>query len=321
MKIMRHYDAIPHKFRGSVVLIGNFDGVHQGHKEVIGKAAQWARASEVPLVLITFEPHPRRYFRPKDPPFSLTPLRSKMRHLSTLGLDLILLLHFDDKLSQKSAEDFARELLTEALEASRVVVGYNFVFGHKRKGDVSLLKSISRTHGFSVAEIEPVGTVGGEVYSSTLIREYLESGKPIRAAELLGRPFEIEGRVIPGDRRGVKIGFPTANISLGDYIRPAFGVYAVHAGEVQGEKMVWHEGVANLGIRPTVDGSLPLLETYLFDFSDDLYGRHLRVRLIEYLRPERKFENLDTLSAQIAEDCESARRMLLKCDKGALDRL
>lgn len=314
---MRYYDSIPHKFRGSVVIIGNFDGVHRGHQAVIGQAAHWARGNGVPLALITFEPHPRRYFGPKDPPFSLTPIRSKVRHLGPLGVDLILLLHFDEKLSQKPADEFARELLAEAFAVSKVVVGYDFVFGHDRKGDVPLLKILAKKYGFSVAVIEPVGTVDGEVYSSTRIREYLAAGKPGHAAALLGRPFEIEGRVLHGDRRGVKIGFPTANIGLGDYIRPAFGVYAVRAGEARGDDIVWHSGVANLGVRPTVDGSAPLFETHLFNFSDDLYGKHLRVSLIEYIRPERKFDGLAALSTQIGEDCEIARRLLLTRDAGA----
>jgi riboflavin kinase/FMN adenylyltransferase len=317
MHVIRHYDAVPREFRGSVVVLGNFDGVHRGHQAVIGQASHAAKETGVPLVLITFEPHPRRYFRPQDPPFSLTPFRSKTHYLAALGVDLLVLLHFDETLSQKPAEEFARDVLFDAFQASHVVIGYDFVFGHERKGNVALLTALSNDHGVALTVIEPVATADGGIYSSTRIREYLAAGKPGHAAALLGRPFEIEGRVLRGDQRGAKISFPTANIGLDDYIRPAFGVYAVRAGEVHGDNIVWRSGVANIGVRPTVDGSTPLLEAHLFDFSGDLYGKHLRVGLIEFIRPERKFDDLDGLSGQIAEDSETARRLLRTREAGA----
>ncbi len=317
MQIIRHYDEVPDEFRGSVVVLGNFDGVHRGHQAVIGQASHAAQAAGVALVLITFEPHPRRFFRPQDPPFNLTPFRSKAHYLAPLGVDLLVLLNFDEQLSQKPAELFTQEVLADAIAASQVVVGYDFVFGHGRKGNVALLKKLSTKHGFELLVIEPVASADGGVYSSTRVRDYLAAGKPGHAAALLGRPFEIEGRVIRGDKRGEKIGFPTANIGLGDYMHPAFGVYAVRAGEAQGEELVWRSGVANLGVRPTVEGTTPFLEVHLFDFSGDLYGNQLRVGLIEYIRPEHKFESLDDLSSQIAEDCETARRLLRTREAGA----
>lgn len=317
MQIIRHYDAVPRDFCGSVVVLGNFDGVHRGHQAVIGQASHAAKEAGVSLVLITFEPHPRRYFRPLDPPFRLTPFRSKTHYLEALGVDLLVLLNFDEALSQKPAEAFAQEVLFEAFQASQVVVGYDFVFGHQRKGNVALLAALADAQGIALTVIEPVATADGGIYSSTRIREYLTTGNPGHAAALLGRPFEIEGRVVRGDQRGAKLGFATANIGLEDYIQPAFGVYAVRVGEVHGNEVVWRSGVANLGIRPTVDGSTPLLETHLFEFSGDLYGKHLRVGLIEYIRPEIKFDDLESLRAQIAEDSETARRLLRTRETGA----
>jgi riboflavin kinase / FMN adenylyltransferase len=317
MQIIRQYDAVPREFCGSVVVLGNFDGVHRGHQAVIGQASHAAKEAGVPLVLITFEPHPRRYFRPQDPPFCLTPFRSKTHYLEALGVDLLVFLNFDETLSQKPAEAFAREVLFEAFQASQVVVGYDFVFGYQRKGNVALLEALSDAQGNVLTVIEPVATADGGIYSSTRIREYLMAGNPGHAAALLGRPFEIEGRVVRGEQRGTKLGFPTANIGLEDYIQPAFGVYAVRVGEVHDNDIVWRSGVANLGIRPTVGGSTPLLETHLFDFTGDLYDKHLRIGLIEYIRPEIKFDTLESLRAQIAEDSETARRLLRTRETGA----
>ena len=236
MQIIRHYEDVPSEFRGGVVVLGNFDGVHRGHQAVIGRASQAARAAGVSLVLITFEPHPRRFFRPEDPPFSLTPFCSKAHYLAPLGVDLLVLLHFDERLSQKPAEKFSQEVLCDAFTATQVVVGYDFVFGHGRKGNVELLRKLSAKQGFELVVVEPAASADGGIYSSTRVREYLATGKPGHAAALLGRPFEIEGRVLRGDHRGVKIGFPTANIGLQDYLRPAFGVYAVRAGEAAGRR-------------------------------------------------------------------------------------
>ena len=317
MQIIWHYDAVPPEFCGSVVVLGNFDGVHRGHQTVIGQASRAAKETGVPLVLITFEPHPRRYFRPQDPSFCLTPFRSKTHYLTALGVDLLVVLSFDETLSKKPAEVFVQEVLFDSFKASQVVVGYDFVFGHQRKGNVALLSAFSCAQGVILTVIEPVATADGGIYSSTGIREYLTAGKPGHAAALLGRPFEIEGCVVHGDHRGTKLDFPTANIGIEDYIQPAFGVYAVRAGEINGNDVIWHSGVANLGIRPTVDGSTPILEIHFLDFSGDLYGKHLRVALIEYIRPEIKFDNLENLRTQIVEDCETARRLLRTRETGA----
>ncbi len=310
MRILHHTEDMPEDVRGGVVAIGNFDGVHRGHQAVIGRAKELSRLRPAPLVVVTFEPHPRSFFQPDDPPFRLTPLRTKAHHLQALGVEVLVVLRFDAAFARKSAETFVREVLVDGLAARDVVVGYDFVFGHRREGDTRLLAEFARRHGFSVAVVEPVASPDSVVYSSTAVREHLAAGRPGHAAALLGRPFEIEGRVVPGERRGRTIGFPTMNIELGEYMRPALGVYAVRAAIEEPGEAVWHDGVANLGHRPTVDGTRLLLEVHLFDFDRDVYGRRVRVALIEYIRAEQRFDGLEALRAQIAEDWAVARRIL-----------
>ena len=292
--------------------IGNFDGVHLGHQAVIGHAVSRAEALAIPSAVLTFEPHPRMLFKPESEPFRLTPLRPKAHAIEALGIDVMVVLAFDRALSQKSAEDFVEDVLVTGMAVGHVVVGEDFVFGHDRLGTVESLARMGDRLGFTVTALKPVAGPEGTVYSSTAVREALKAGAPRRAAALLGRAWEIEGRVEHGDARGRQLGFPTANIGLGEYLRPAFGVYAVQAGVDHGAETEWHPGVANLGRRPTVAGSVERLEVHLFDFEGDLYGRHLRVRLIEFLRPEKKFDGLEALRAQIARDCAAARALLAR---------
>ncbi|HLI20808.1 MAG TPA: bifunctional riboflavin kinase/FAD synthetase [Stellaceae bacterium] len=309
MRVFRHSNATGDA-RGAVVAAGNFDGVHLGHQAVLAEARALAEKLAAPFAVLTFEPHPRAVFQPGLPPFRLTPFRPKSLVLESLGVDLLFTLHFDQAFAQKSAEDFVAEILVTGLGAKAVVVGYDFVFGHKRRGTPELLKAQGGKHGFDVQVVAPVSGAGGVVYSSTQIREHLVAGRPREAALLLGRPWEIDGRVDVGDKLGRTIGFPTANIALVDYLRPAPGVYAVRAGIEDGANTIWRNGAANLGWRPTVGGKDLRLETHLFDFSADLYGKHLRVALIERLRPEQRFDGLDALKAQIARDCAQARQIL-----------
>jgi riboflavin kinase/FMN adenylyltransferase len=309
MRVFRHTSASDDA-RGAVVAAGNFDGVHLGHQAVLGEAKALAKSLGAPFAVLTFEPHPRAVFQPGLPPFRLTPFRAKSLVLEGLGVDLLFTLHFDLAFAQKTAEEFVAEVLVAGLGASAVVVGYDFVFGNKRRGTPELLKAEGGKHGFAVKIVSPVAAPGGVVYSSTQIREHLAAGRLREAAALLGRPWEIDGRVDVGDKLGRTIGFPTANIDLADYLRPAPGVYAVRAGIENGSKTDWHDGAANLGWRPTVGGKDLRLETHFFDFSGDLYGKHLRVALIERLRPEQRFAGLDALKAQIAVDCEKAREIL-----------
>jgi riboflavin kinase / FMN adenylyltransferase len=309
MRVFRHTNASDDA-RGAVVAAGNFDGVHLGHQAVLAEAKALAKALGAPFAVLTFEPHPRVVFQPGLPPFRLTPFRAKSLVLESLGVDLLFTLHFDLAFAQKTAEEFVAEVLVAGLGARAVVVGYDFVFGNKRRGTPDLLTAEGGRHGFAVKIVAPVAAAGGIAYSSTQIREHLVAGRPREAAALLGRPWEIDGRVDVGDKLGRTIGFPTANIDLADYLRPAPGVYAVRAGIEEGGKTDWHDGAANLGWRPTVGGKDLRLETHLFDFSGDLYGKHLRVALIERLRPEQRFAGLDALKAQIALDCQKAREIL-----------
>lgn len=296
--------------RGAVVALGNFDGVHLGHQAVIRQAAEIARSRKAPLAVLTFEPHPRSFFRPQDPPFRLTPFRIKTRHLQALGVDFLFELTFDAEMAARSAETFVTEILVEGFHIAHVVVGYDFCFGKGRGGNAALLTEFGGRHGFGVTSVAAAKDGEGPAYSSTLVRDQLRAGEPRHAALALGRPWEIEGRVEHGDARGRLLGFPTANVALADFMEPKLGVYAVMA-HVDGDTLApWIGGVANLGNRPTVGGTRVQLEVHLFDFAADLYGKHLRVALMDFIRPEMKFNGLDALKTQIAVDSLEARRLL-----------
>ena len=263
--------------------------------------------------MLTFEPHPRSVFMPEGEPFRLTPFRVKEREIARLGVDLLFVQHFDLDFARKSAESFVAEVLVGAIGASHIVVGHDCTFGNRRRGTPEMLRAAGAEHGFGVTVVEPVRGPDAAVYSSTHIREMLRAGKPREAAAQLGRWWEIDGRVMEGDRRGRTIGFPTVNLGLGEYLRPAFGVYAVRvAGDGADDPFAgrWIDGVANIGLRPTVGTPEPRLEANLFDIDADLYGRHLRVALVDFIRPERRFAGLDALKAQIGEDAARARAIL-----------
>jgi riboflavin kinase/FMN adenylyltransferase len=293
--------------------MGNFDGLHRGHAVLIGEVCDLARAQAHPAAVLTFEPHPRSVFFPATEPFRLTPFRVKERELARLGIDLLFVQHFDLGFAAKSAEEFIAEVIVGAIGASHVVVGWDCTFGNRRRGTPDLLRAAGRRYGFGLTVLEPVRGDDATVYSSTHIRELLKAGKPRQAAALLGRFWEIDGRVATGDRRGRTIGFPTANLGFNDYLHPAFGVYAVRVlGDGPDDPLAGRtvDGVANLGLRPTVGGLVPRLEAHLFDIDVDLYGRHLRVALVDFIRPEQKFSGLDALKAQITEDAANARTIL-----------
>ncbi|PPR10131.1 MAG: Riboflavin biosynthesis protein RibF [Alphaproteobacteria bacterium MarineAlpha11_Bin1] len=314
MRIFRHVAGLPKSVRNSSVAIGNFDGVHLGHQAVIGKAASRAEKLAVPLSVITFEPHPRRYFRPEEPKFQLTPLRSKVRRFEAVGVEQLLVVHFDADTSQITHDEFVDTFVVGGFQAKHVTVGYDFVFGAGREGNVDYLRERALSDGFQLSAVEPVKDVNGMVYSSTNIRKCLMDGKPNDAAGLLGRPWEVEGRVIKGDQRGRQIGFPTANISIEDYVEPALGVYAVWAGLEDGGVTSWHMGCANIGRRPTFDKDDVNCEVYIFDFTEDIYDKLLRVALVEYIRPEKKFDGIAQLREQIALDSHDARTLLESVD-------
>ena len=310
MRIYRHYDALPADARGAAVAIGNFDGVHPGHQTVIHEAGLIAGDMCRPWAVLTFEPHPRAFFTPGSEPFRLTPFRSKARRIAELGADLLIVQRFDKAFSSLPAEDFVNTVLVDGLGAGHVVSGYDFVFGHKRGGNCELLLAMGAKKGFGFTAVNAQTDSSGEAYSSTRGRERLGDADPRGAAAILGRDFEIEGRVARGEARGKSIGFPTANIPLGAYLRPALGVYAVRAAIEQENGEIWLDGVANIGVRPTFGSDGVVLEVFLFDFDDDLYGKRLRVRLVDFLRPEKKFDGVDDLKAQIAQDSAKAQKIL-----------
>ena len=310
MRIFRHVAGLPDFVQNSSVAIGNFDGVHLGHQAVINEAAMNAEKMGAPLSVITFEPHPRRFFRPQEPAFQLTPLRSKVRRLESIGVEQLLVVHFDDETSQLTHDQFVDTFIKSGFHAKHVTVGYDFVFGAGRSGDVAYLRERAALDGFGISAVEPVKEAGGTIYSSTNIRNCLLDGNPAGAAQLLGRPWEVEGRVVRGDQRGRQIGFPTANISIEDYVEPALGVYAVWVGVEEGGVTSWHMGCANVGRRPTFDKVDVNCEVYIFDFTDDIYDKLLRVALVEFIRPEKKFDGIAQLREQIALASHDARVLL-----------
>ncbi len=311
MHLSRSHTDIPSTLRGAVVAVGNFDGVHRGHRIVIDEARAVARVSGAPLAVLSFEPHPRTLFRPDDPPFRLTPFPVRAREIAALGVDLHVVLTFDRAFSEHSAEWFVSEVLASGLGASHVAIGYDFCFGHRRQGNAETLVDFGRRYGFGVTIVTQASDESGGVYSSSRVRQCLRDGAPQDAAAILGRPFEIEGPVIKGDQRGRDLGYPTANVAMDDYIRPAYGVYAVRCGfEEAGGAVVWRDGVANLGIRPMFETPEPMVEAHLFEFNGDLYGRTVRVQLMAYLRGEERFDDLETLVSRMNEDAAAARRIL-----------
>jgi riboflavin kinase/FMN adenylyltransferase len=313
VRIFRHFDDVPPALRSAVVAIGNFDGVHRGHRALIAEAKMQAEARRSPLAVLSFEPHPQEYFRPSPECFRLTPLRTKARLLADLGVDALFALTFDGDMARRSPEDFVLNVLVTGLGISGVVVGHDFEFGQKRAGNLATLAYMGEMEGFSVTAFDTVTASGDEKISSTLIRRLLKEARPEEAARLLGRPWAVEARVEHGDARGRTMGFPTANMHLGHCLAPAFGVYAVRVNILEGDRAVArHDGVANFGVRPMYQVEVPLMETHLFDFDGDLYGKYLSVELIRYIRPEAKFPDLAALVAQIGADATRAREILVK---------
>ena len=310
--LYRSLADLPDDGQGAVLAIGNFDGVHLGHQQVIADARALAEAKGAPLGVMLFDPHPQQFFVPDAPPFRLTRLVTRAALLADLGVDFTLALPFDAAMAACEAEDFITNILVGKLNVSAVCVGYDFCFGKGRKGNFTMLRDVGGEMGFETfateAVLQPNST---NPFSSSAIRNFLRDGEPEKAAALMGHAFAIEAEVQTGDRRGHTIGFATANMPLDDYVLPKFGVYAVRAdildGDFAGQAL---RGVANLGLRPTVGTDKPRLESHFFDFDGDLYGANLRVSLLHFIRPEQKFDGLDALKAQIAKDSDKAREML-----------
>jgi riboflavin kinase / FMN adenylyltransferase len=308
LRIVHGWKNLPPADRGAAVALGNFDGVHRGHQSVIALAADAARRLKAPLGVISFEPHPRRIFQPDAPTFRLMQADQQARALADLGVDLFYILPFDQEMAGLSDEAFARQVLHEGLGVRHVSVGFDISFGAGRTGSPEDMAAYGQALGFSVTIAEPVGE-GARKYSSTAVRDALRQGRPEEAAAILGRPFAIEGVVEHGRKLGRELGFPTANVALRDYVVPRFGVYATRTRLPDGRRIA---GVANLGVNPTVEGiEAPLLEVWLFDFDEDLYDQVIETELVAFLRPEEKFDDLETLTAQVMDDARRARELLL----------
>jgi len=312
MRIVRDYSFISDTDRGASAAIGNFDGVHLGHQAVIDLARKAGAEIGAPLGVVTFEPHPREVFAPEAPPFRLTGSEARAHRLEKIGVEVLYELNFNRALAGLSPEDFARRVIVDGLGLRHVVVGSDFHFGKGRAGDTETLKGFGSEMGFGVTVAELVSGEAGRV-SSTAIREALTEGRPRDAAAMLGHWHRMDGPVVHGDQRGRDMGFPTANLSIEGLHRPKFGVYAVFVDVLSGPHRGTYRGAASLGLRPQFGGAVPNLETFIFDFKGDLYGTHISVALVEYLRPEMKFDGadwLDQLIAQMDADCARARDIL-----------
>ncbi|MDF0601508.1 bifunctional riboflavin kinase/FAD synthetase [Psychromarinibacter sp. C21-152] len=309
MKTFTHWTVPGAADKGAAAAIGNFDGVHLGHQAVIDIARAAAVRTDAPLGIVTFEPHPREYFAPTAPPFRLMSAETKSHRLEKLGIDHLYQLPFDATLAGLTPEAFARDVIAGGLGLSHVVVGRDFCFGKGRKGTVQDLQRCGAAHGFDVTVADIVATDGKEV-SSTNIRTALAEGRPRDAAAMLGHWHRVDGEVIHGDKRGKELGYPTANMSIAGLHPPKFGVYAVKADILTGPHQGTHDGAASIGVRPMFGTNVPNLETFLFDFDGDLYGEHLSIALVDFLRPEVRFDGLDALTEQMARDCREARAIL-----------
>jgi riboflavin kinase/FMN adenylyltransferase len=298
--------AIPAHLRGGIIALGNFDGYHRGHQAVVRRAVEMARERGCPAIVATFDPHPMRLFRPDAPFFRLTTLDQREKLFAEAGADAMLVFHFTPELAGYAPEEFIALLVNE-LGALGVVTGDDFTFGKGRGGNVALLRDAGSAVGLLAESVSPVRDESGQIISSTRVRDALIAGDCETATRLLTRPFAIEGSVIHGDKRGRTIGFPTANMEMGHFLRPAYGIYAVRVRMPDGQII---GGAANLGIRPTFNPPRELLETYLFDYSGSLYDQTLEVALIQRLRGERKFESLDALVEQMSKDVAQSRSIL-----------
>lgn len=298
--------GIPESLQGSIVALGNFDGFHLGHQAVVGRAIQRAFHERRPVIVATFDPHPVRFFKPDVPPFRLTSLDQREVLFAHAGADAMLVFQFDKALAVTSSEDFVSEVLAGQIGAAGVVTGDDFTFGRGRKGDVLMLRRLGEENGI-VAETVPPVLLGTTRISSGRIREALQTGDLATATRLLSRDFAVEGVVQSGDRRGRELGYPTANMTLGDYQRPRYGIYAVRVTLDDGSE---HPGVASLGVRPTFEPPQELLETHLLDFAGDLYGRKIEVALHAFIRDEKKFDDIEALVAHMREDEAKARHLL-----------
>lgn len=309
MRIIRDHSFVDPADRGASAAIGNFDGVHIGHQSVIDLARQAGADIGAPLGILTFEPHPREFFAPDAPPFRLMSAEARANRLEKLGVERLYELPFNAGMSQLSPEEFARDVIADGLGLKHVVVGADFCFGKGRKGTVEDLQAFGDALGFGVTAATLVIGDDGEV-SSTAIRNALSDGRPRDAARMLGHWHRIDGPVVSGEQRGRELGYPTANMSIEGLHPPKFGVYAVLVDVLDGPHQGAYKGAASMGVRPMFQGEIPNIETFIFDFTGDLYSTELSVALVEYLRPEETFDGLEAFIAQMDADCAKAREIL-----------
>jgi riboflavin kinase/FMN adenylyltransferase len=307
IELIRDWRDLPASQRGGAAALGAFDGVHRGHQAVIASAREAAERLSAPLSVVSFDPHPRRWFQPDAAPFRLMSPDQMARALEPLGVERLYLLPFDAEMASMSDEAFAVDVLSKGLGLVHASVGFDFTYGKGRTGSPEALARIGRQLGFSVSVTDRVDDAGGLKLSSSAVREALNAGDMARASAILGRPFAIEGEVVHGEKRGRTIGIPTANVRMGDYMRPAYGVYATHTRLPDGRVI---DGVANLGVRPMFEIPEPLLEVWLFDFNESLYGQTVETALVAFLRGEMNFDDLDALKVQIDADAQAARAAL-----------
>jgi riboflavin kinase / FMN adenylyltransferase len=303
---LHHTDIMPENLRGSIAALGNFDGFHLGHQAVAGEAIKLARAQGRPAIIATFDPHPVRHFVPDAAPFRLTTLDQRQALFEAAGADAMLVFDFGAELASTSAEAFIADLLIDHLGVNGAVTGEDFTFGLNRWGNVEMLRKLGASLGLSTIAVGPVENDGG-IISSSRVRDALLAGDPAAAAALLTRPFAVQGVVQHGDKNGRLLGYPTANIDMGQYLRPKYGIYAVKGRLPDGRVL---NGAANLGIRPSFNPPKELLEPYFFDFSQDLYGQTIEVEFHAFIRGEAKFDDMEELKAQMDKDCDLARVLL-----------
>ena len=304
MRIVRHAHLCPEAARGAVIALGNFDGVHLGHRAVIGHAIDIARKTSAPAAVMTFEPHPREFFSPDKTRLRMYPLQEKLAMLKDIGVDVVFLMHFNKGLAATSAHDFVDDVLHTKLKAAHVVTGYDFAFGKGREGNTEMLAQYAQAAGFGFTAYPQVLNDTMTV-SSSAIRALLTDGKVEQASRLLGQPYRISGHVRSGEARGRTLGIPTANISLSHLFKPRLGVYAVRA-RLAGEP-VWHDAVASIGTKPTFTPTQALLEVYIFDFSRSIYGQKLEVEFYHFLRPELRFSSAEALITQMHADISDVK--------------
>ncbi len=307
MQVFKTFRDLPAQAQGAVIIIGNFDGVHRGHRTLIDLAREKARALNAPVGVLTFEPHPRALFRPDDPVFRITPAAIKERQLAAAGVDLLFTLNFDWDFASLSPQQFIDQVLKNGIAPAHIIVGQDFCFGQLRKGTTDTLKEC----GLPVTAIDKVVDEDGDDVSSSAIRQELRFGNIDAANMLLGWDWEMEGVVRKGDQRGRELGYPTANVPLGETLHPAYGIYATFVKIVEdGPDSPWLPAATNIGIRPMFELPVGQIESYIFDFDRDIYGKTMRIRPVKRLRGEAKFESLEALIAQIKKDCQEARAIL-----------